>query len=71
MSQNLLGIDKQPASRLPIYRNSFDFDRLIREYPLPDVFEQTVWRWSPERIRALQTERFLLTVEAGWRNSFY
>ena len=71
MSQNLLGIDKQPASRLPIYRNAFDFDRLIREYPLPDVFEQTVWRWSPERIRALQTERFLLTVEAGWRNSFY
>ncbi len=71
MSQNLLGIDKQPASRLPIYRNAFDFDRLIREYPLPDVFEQTVWRWSPERIRALQTERFLRTVEAGWLNSFY
>jgi phenylacetate-CoA ligase len=59
------------ATRLPIYRNAFDFERLIREYPLPDVFEETVWRWSPERIRALQEERFLRVVEVGWNNPFY
>lgn len=71
MSQNAPGIDLSSATRLPIYRNAFDFERLIREYPLPDVFEQTVWRWSPERIRALQEQRFLQTVEAGWQNPFY
>ena len=58
-------------SQLPIYRNAFDFDRLTREYPLPDVFEQTVWRWTPERIRALQEQRFLNLVEIGWTNPFY
>ena len=58
-------------SQLPLYRNSFDFERLTREYPLPDEFEQTVWRWSPERIRALQHERFLNLVQIGWTNPFY
>jgi phenylacetate-CoA ligase len=59
------------ATTLPIYRNAFDFERLICEYPLPDVFEATVWRYSPERIRAVQEERFLQTVELGWSNPFY
>ena len=71
MSKNLPGIDLPAATRLPIYRHAFDFERLIREYPLPDVFEETVWRWSPERIRALQQERFLRIVESGWQNPFY
>lgn len=59
------------ASGLPLYRSSFDFERLIGEFPLPDVFERTVWRWPPERIRALQERRFLQVVEAGWANRFY
>jgi len=58
-------------TRLPLYRHSFDFERLVREFPLPDVFEQTVWRCSPEHIRALQEERFLRIVEVGWKNPFY
>ncbi len=60
-----------PASSLPLYRTSFDFDRLVAEFPLPDVFERTVWRATPDRIRALQERRFLAIVEAGWRNAFY
>ncbi|MGE4243034.1 phenylacetate--CoA ligase family protein [Ramlibacter sp.] len=59
------------ASRLPLYRNAFDFDALIREFPLPDVFEETTWRAPPERIRAIQEERFLRIVEVGWNNPFY
>ena len=59
------------ATSLPLYRTSFDFDLLTREFPLPDVFERSVWRWSPERIRALQERRFLKIVEVGWKNAFY
>jgi phenylacetate-CoA ligase len=59
------------TSRLPLYRNAVDFQRLVREYPLPDVFERTTWRASPERIRALQEERFLAIVQVGWSNPFY
>lgn len=60
-----------PRTRLPLYRDAVDFGRLVREYPVPDVFEQTTWRWPPERIRALQEERFLRIVEVGWNNPFY
>ena len=67
----LLSLDSLPATQLPIYRHAFDFEQLIREFPLPDVFEKTVWRWSPERIRALQEQRFLSIVEVGWKNPFY
>ncbi len=60
-----------PRSSLPLYRESFSFSRLVQEFPLPDVFEQTVWRHDPERIRALQQERFLRIVDVGWKNPFY
>lgn len=67
----LPSLDSRPATQLPIYRHAFDFEQLIREFPLPDVFEKTVWRWSPERIRALQEQRFLSIVGVGWKNPFY
>ena len=60
-----------PQSELPVYRKAFDWDALIREYPLPDVYAKTVFRWPPERIRELQNARFLKIVEVGWRNPFY
>jgi len=53
-------------SALPLYRNAFDWDAYCRDYPMPDVFEQTVYRWPPEKLRALQNERFLACVKAGW-----
>lgn len=59
------------ASTLPTYRSAFDWGALMREYPLPDVFFNTVYRWPPERIRALQNERFLKIMDVGWRNPFY
>ena len=58
-------------SKLPIYRQAFDWDKYCRDYPMPDVFEQTVYRYPPEKIRALQNERFLQVVHAGWSNPFY
>lgn len=58
-------------SSLPLYHRSIDWDALYRDYPPPDVFEQTVFRWSPEQIRELQNKRFLEAVAAGWQNEFY
>ena len=59
------------ASVLPLYRRSFDWEQYCRDYPMPDVFERTVYRYTPERLRALQNERFMQCVQAGWKNPFY
>ena len=56
---------------LPIYHHSIDWDALFDRYPVPDVFESTVYRWPRERIRELQNRRFLDVVSLGWRNDFY
>ena len=58
-------------STLPLYRRSFDWEQYCRDYPMPDVFERTIYRWAPERLRALQNERFMRCVQAGWKNPFY
>jgi hypothetical protein len=41
------------GSTLPNYRYGFDWDGFYERYPLPDVFADTVYKWSPDRIRAL------------------
>ncbi len=58
-------------SSLPIYHDAIDWDDLYAKFPVPDVFERTVYKWSPERIRKLQNERFLEVVKTGWKNEFY
>lgn len=60
-----------PGSSLPLYRKAVDWDAFFSEYRLPDVFAETVYRWPSERVRALQNERFLKVVQAGWKNDFY
>jgi phenylacetate-CoA ligase len=56
---------------LPIHQNSIDWDAFFAEYPVPDVFEQTVYRWPRERLREFQNKRFLRLVRIGWNNEFY
>ena len=63
--------DNLPRSSLPLYRHAFDWEQYCRDYPLPDVFEQTVYRYTPQKLRVLQNERFLKVVQAGWANAFY
>lgn len=60
-----------PSTQLPIYRNSLDWDALFATYPVPDVFEKTVFRWPRERLRDFQNKRFLRLVDIGWQNEFY
>src|SRR4051812_2228383 len=63
--------NKPSGSALPLYREAFDWGQYCRDYPMPDVFEQTVYRWTPDKIRTLQNERFLKSVALGWNNPFY
>lgn len=58
-------------SELPIYHQSLDWNDLFNTYPVPDVFEKTVFRWPRERLRAFQNQQFLKLMEVGWRNEFY
>ena len=60
-----------PASRLPIYHEAVDWGQLRRDYPVPDVFVDTVYKWPAERVRALQNARFLESVARAWANPFY
>jgi phenylacetate-CoA ligase len=60
-----------PRSQLPIYRNAIDWEWFDREFPAPDVFAKTIFKWPYERVRALQNLRFLAIMEVGWKNAFY
>ncbi len=56
---------------LPIYQKSIDWDAFFAEYPVPDVFERTVYKWTRDKIRAFQNKRFMHLVGIGWKNEFY
>ncbi len=63
--------DNAPVSRLPLYHRAIDWDALEAEYPPPDVFFDTIFKWPTERVRELQNRRFLATVAHGWNNEYY
>ena len=58
-------------SSLPIYQHSIDWDEFFSEYPVPDVYERTVYRWSADQTRACQNSRFLALMRHAWGNEFY
>ena len=62
---------KVAGSDLPIYHDSINWKELYEKYPVPDVFEKTVYKWLPDRVRNLQNERFLEVMKSGWNNEFY
>ena len=58
-------------TQLPLYRNALDWDALFRDYPVPDVYEESIYRWPADRIRMLQNDRFLMLMKHAWNNPFY
>ena len=64
-------LEEAPRSGLPIYRNAIDWTWFDRQFPAPDVFANTIFKWPYERVRALQNQRFLAMMEVGWKNAFY
>ena len=59
------------TSSLPIYRHAIDWAAFEAQYPPPDIYADTVFKWPADRIRALQNERFLKIMAVGWNNPFY
>ncbi len=43
-------------SKLPLYRNAIDWGWFDREFPAPDVYAETIFRWPADRVRALQND---------------
>ena len=62
---------KFPETKLPLYRNSLDWDWFSREFPAPDVWADTLFKWPADRVRELQNRRFLDMMVVGWGNAFY
>jgi phenylacetate-CoA ligase len=58
-------------TELPIYQKSIDWDAFFAEYPVPDVYERTVYKWPRDKLRAFQNKRFMRLVDIGWGNEFY
>lgn len=58
-------------TQLPIYQQSIDWNAFFATYPVPDVFEQSVFRWPREKLRAFQNQRFMELMRIGWENQFY
>jgi phenylacetate-CoA ligase len=56
---------------LPLYRNAIDWDALYGAYPVPDVYERTIYKWPAEHVRALQERSFMEVMKTGWANAFY
>lgn len=60
-----------PHEHVPHYWSSIDFPKLMRDYPPPPGFFETVYRMPREALRVLQEERFLATVARGWEIAFF
>ena len=55
---------------IPYYYKSIDFEKLVKEYPPPGEFKETVYLWSREKIEKMQSERFKKIVHFAWTNPF-
>ena len=60
-----------PETKLPLYRNTLDWDWFSQQFPAPDVWAETIFKWPADRVRELQNRRFLAMMAVGWDNAFY
>ena len=60
-----------PKSKLPLYIHSIDWDAHFRESPPPDVWFDTMFKWSRDELRAYQNVHFMARMAEGWNNTFY
>src|SRR5688572_10856759 len=60
-----------PGQHVPSYWGSLDFPKLLRDYPPPPGFFETIYRMPREALRTLQERRFLATVARGWEIPFF
>ncbi|MCB2141076.1 hypothetical protein KQH27_00040 [bacterium] len=57
--------------KIPYYYKSINHEELIKTYPAPAEFEESIYRWKRDKIERMQSERFKKIVEFAWSNPFY
>ena len=55
----------------PYYWQSLNFPELMKEYPPPPDYFQTIYRMPRDQIRDLQERRFKTQIERAWEVPFY
>jgi phenylacetate-CoA ligase len=56
---------------VPFYFRSLDFGKMVQEYPPAPAFFKTLFKCSPQEIRALQERRLGEAVDRAWQVPFY
>lgn len=57
--------------KIPYYYKSINYKELVKTYPPPAEFEESVYRWKREKIERMQAERFKKIIKIAWKNPFY
>lgn len=60
-----------PKSKLPLYVNSIDWDAYFQQTPAPDVWYDTIFKWSRDELLAYQDYHFKQRIAEAWNNTFY
>lgn len=58
-------------SSYPTYFEAFDYQQMLKDYPLGDSLLSTFQSMKPEQLKTLQNERFLKVVKRAWEIPFY
>lgn len=59
------------VTKIPYYYKSVDFEKLVQEYEPPLEFMEGTYKWSREKIEAVQFKRLKETLERGSKIPFY
>ena len=58
-------------STYPTYFESFDYKKMLQEYPLGDAFTERFQAMDKPQLQQLQNERFMQVVARAWQIPFY
>ena len=64
-------LERMRSVRPPQYWQSLNFSQLVKDYPPPPDYFNTVYVMPPEQIRELQAKRFKVQIERAWQVPFY
>ena len=64
-------LGKITKSRLPLYINSVDWSAYFEQVPPPDIWYETVFKWSRDKLEAYRNHHFMQRIAEGWQNPFY
>jgi len=64
-------LERMRGVRPPQYWQSLNFSQLVKDYPPPPDYFNTIYVMPPEQIHELQAKRFKVQIERAWQVPFY